>query len=220
MTKPATALCYASLDTADLDRASALFADLRRFHPDWRYVAVVTGDLPAGAATGDGFEIVRAGRTEFMDRACREAVADIIIHLDPRAVVSASLAPLLQGLDGHDVLLLARINQPAADRQAVLDRDLHIARTGTFNIGFLAVRTSGTGLAFAAWWADRVENSSDGVAPDGYADQRWCDLAPGLFDRVVIVREAPEGLALPLDRDPSAFSAAAAVASAVMPISL
>ena len=214
---PKPALCYASLAWADLDRARALFADLRRFHPGWRYVAAVAG-IPVGAVLPDDIEVVASPRGAFMDAACREASAELVIHIDPRAVVSEPLTELLGALAGADILLLARFNQPGQDRQAVLDLDLHIARTGTFNIGLLAVRTTGEGPAFAAWWEDRVANYPDDIAPPGYADQRWCDLAPGLFGRVAIVRQAPPGLVLPLDRDyGSAFSAAAATASAVMP---
>ena len=193
------ALCYATVPWADLDKAAALFAGLRRFHPDWRYVAVIEDAEPPKGHAAE-FEIVAGSRAQFMDQACREAAADIVIHIDPRAAVSAPLDPLLQSLAGHDVLLLARISQPAADRQGVIERDLHIARTGTFNIGFLAARTTGCGPAFAAWWADRVSSYPADVAPQPYADQRWCDLAPSLFDGVAIVRQAPEGLTLPLDR--------------------
>ena len=33
-----------------------------------------------------------------------------------------------------------------------------------------------------------------------YLDQRWCDLVPGLFDRVAIERCPPPGLTLAFDR--------------------
>ena len=125
-----------------------------------------------------------------------------MVHVDPRAVVTEPLTELLGELDDADILLLARFHEPSEGRQEVIDLDLHIARTGTFNIGLLAVRTTGQGPTFAAWWADRVANYPDDIAPPGYADQRWCDLAPGLFDRVAIVRQAPPGLVLPLDREP------------------
>ncbi len=89
---------------------------------------------------------------------------------------------------------------PSADRQAVIERGLYIARSGTFNLGFLAVRTTGAGQTFAAWWADRVGNYPADIARPGYAEQRWLDLAPGLFEGVTIVRQAPMGLELSRDR--------------------
>lgn len=198
MSKPAPALCYASLPWAQLERARALFATLRAFHPDWRYVAVVE-DAPADAAA-EGIEIVAATRAAFMDAACREQGGAIIVHIDPRAEVTGPLTGLLAALDDADILLLARFSEPASDREGLLTRDLHFARTGTFNIGFLAVRSRGQGAAFAAWWNDRLTHYPQDIAPEGYADQRWCDLVPGLFDRVSVVRHAPPGLTLPVDR--------------------
>jgi hypothetical protein len=200
MPPPPSVLCYASLPATGLDRARTLFADLAQIHPDWRFAAVITDGDPL-PETDDGFDIVAGTRSGFMDEACRAGAADIIVHIDPRAAVTASLSAHLARLEGADILLLARFSEPSPDRQGMLDLDLHIARTGTFNVGLLAVRSTGEGPAFAAWWADRVSNYPSDFAPPGYADQRWCDLAPGLFDRMVIARHHPDGLALPLDRD-------------------
>ena len=191
MSKPASVLCYAVAAPDRTADAARLFAALKRFHPDWRYVAIEPG--PAAGAV-------------FLDRACREASTGLVVQIDPRAKVTGSLDPLLAQLDGADILFLARFNQPGQTREAVLETDLMIARTGTFNLGFLAVRTTGEGPAFAAWWADRVANYPEAVDDPAYLDQRWCDLAPGLFDRVAIARTIPAGLTLPRDRVPEAVS--------------
>lgn len=198
MPKPSPTHCYAALAWAERERARALFDAVRAFHPDWRFVAVAP-DAPDGAADPD-FAVVAASRSAFLHAACLEGSSPLVVQLDVHAEVTAPLTPLLAALDDADILLLARFTQASEDTGGILTRDLHFARTGTFNTGFLAVRTTGQGPAFAAWWADRVANYPADVAPTPYADQRWCDLVPGLFDRVAIVRHAPPGLALPLDR--------------------
>ena len=131
-----------------------------------------------------------------LKRACKAAAADIVVLIDAKADVAAPLDGLLARLETSDILLLAR--QPDAGDD--FERDLHIARTGTFNLGFLAVRTTGEGPRFAAWWADRVAAYPEAVDEAAYLDQRWCDLVPGLFDRVAIERHAPAGLTLAFDR--------------------
>jgi glycosyltransferase involved in cell wall biosynthesis len=131
-----------------------------------------------------------------LNRACKAAAADIVVLIDAHAQISASLDSLLARLDGNDILLLAR--QPDAGDD--FERDLHIARTGTFNLGFLAVRTTGEGPRFAAWWADRVAAYPEAVDEAAYLDQRWCDLVPGLFGKVAIERRVPAGLTLAFDR--------------------
>ena len=199
MSKFTPVLCYTALPWEDLGKAAAVFDALRRFHPDWRYVAVIE-DTDPPAEKDAGFEIVAGDRVSFMHQACHEAAVGIVVHIDSHAVVTAALDPLLAHLEGADILLLARMDTPSADRQAVIERDLHIARSGTFNLGILALRTTESGPAFAAWWADRVRNYPADIAPPGYAEQRWLDLAPGLFDGVTIVRQAPMGLELPRDR--------------------
>jgi hypothetical protein len=131
-----------------------------------------------------------------LNPACKAAAADIVVLIDSAAQIAAPLDGLLARLDDNDILLLARQPNDSGD----LERDLHIARTGTFNLGFLAVRTTGEGPRFAAWWADRVAAYPEAVDQAVYLDQRWCDLVPGLFDKVAIERHAPAGLTLPFDR--------------------
>ena len=152
--------------------------DLAALHPAWTVKAT---RLSASAA---------------LQRACRQDAADIVVVIDPRARVTAPLDGLLERLETCDILLLAR----QADDLGDFERDLHVARTGTFNLGFLAVRAGGEGGRFAAWWADRVARYAEAVGEGAYVDQRWCDLAPGLFDKVAIVRHAPAGLVLPFER--------------------
>lgn len=197
MHKPPTVLCYTSLDWAGPDKALTLIASLKALHPQWRFAAVTEA---ADSGEAAGIEIVRASRAMFLSAACQAKGADIVVHIDPRATVTASLEPLLAPLEEADILLAARFDTPSADSAGMEVLDLHIARTGTFNLGFLAVRTRGAGPEFAAWWADRTAAYPDDFAPDGYADQRWCDLAPALFDRVAILRRLPVSLTLPLDR--------------------
>jgi hypothetical protein len=169
-----TVHCYVGLAKGGAQTAAAIAA----LHPAW---TVKTTRLAPAAA---------------LVRACREGGADIVVLLSPRVTAAAPLDGLLERLADHDILLLARQAEASDD----FERDLHIARTGTFNLAFLAVRTTGEGPRFAAWWADRVAHYPDAVDEGAYLDQRWCDLVPGLFDKVAIERHVPPGLTLPFDR--------------------
>ena len=63
-------------------------------------------------------------------------------------------------------------------------------RHGVYNLGFLAVRTTGQGRRFIDWWADRLRQFCYDEVPNGlFTDQRWVDLAPAFFDDIAIVRE-------------------------------
>ena len=43
-------LCYSSFTFSYLNRARVLFSTLRRFHPDWELVALITDEPPPGFA--------------------------------------------------------------------------------------------------------------------------------------------------------------------------
>jgi hypothetical protein len=210
-------LCYTSFTFSYLNRARVLFQTLRRFHPDWELVALITDaapprflldvddepfdrvvwaeDLPVPDVRGwlfrhDVVEACTAVKGPFMLQACQTGAADAVIYLDPDTALFSSLDPLVEDLKTHDILLTPHLTDPNWDAEAVADNDLSASRTGIFNLGFVAVRTSGEGARFAAWWADRLLDwCYDEMDKGVFVDQRWCDHVPALFDKVKVVRD-------------------------------
>jgi hypothetical protein len=210
-------LCFSSFTFSYLNRARVLFQSLRRFHPDWELVALITDEPPEGfhfdpAAEPfdrvvyarelgvpnfeawlfkhDVVEICTAVKGPYLHQALRESGADAVIYLDPDTALFESLSPLVDWLQTHDILLTPHLVDPNDDAEAVLDNDLSASRTGIFNLGFVAVRAAGEGLRFASWWADRLLSYCyDDQAQGLFVDQRWCDHVPALFDRVKVVRD-------------------------------
>jgi hypothetical protein len=209
-------LCYSSFTFSYLNRARVLFQTLRRFHPDWELVALITDEPPAGfdfdpsnepfdrvmyaqelgvpnfrgwLFQHDVVEICTAVKGPFLHQACGWG-ADAVIYLDPDTALFESLDPLLELLEQHDVLLTPHLIDPNTDHAAILDNDLSASRTGIFNLGFVAIRTSGEGARFAKWWNDRLLVFCYDDIPNGvFVDQRWCDHVPALFDKVKVVRD-------------------------------
>jgi hypothetical protein len=209
-------LCYSSFTFSYLNRARVLFQTLRRFHPDWELVALITDEPPPGfrfdpAAEPfdrvvwaqdlgipgfrgwlfkhDVVEVCTAVKGPFIHQACSSG-ADAVIYLDPDTALFAPLDPLLGWLEDHDVLLTPHLVDPNDEPSAILDNDLSASRTGIFNLGFVAIRTSGEGARFAKWWNDRLLSYCYDDMPNGlFVDQRWCDHVPALFDKVKVVRD-------------------------------
>lgn len=209
-------LCYSSFTFSYLNRARVLFQTLRRFHPDWELVALITDKPPRGfyfnpenepfdrvvwaedlGVPGlrgwlfkhDVVEVCTAVKGPFIHQACRWG-ADAVIYLDPDTALFASLEPLERWLEDHDILLTPHLTEPNDDPIAIQDNDLSASRTGIFNLGFVAVRTSGEGARFAKWWNDRLLSYCYDDIPNGlFVDQRWCDHVPALFDRVKVIRD-------------------------------
>ena len=209
-------LCYSSFTFSYLNRARVLFQTLRRFHPDWELVALITDRPPAGflfdpAAEPfdrlvwaedlgipdiqawlfkhDVVEVCTAVKGPFIHQACSSG-ADAVVYLDPDTALFASLEPLERLLDEHDILLTPHLVDPNDETTAILDNDLSASRTGIFNLGFVAIRTRGEGARFAKWWSDRLLDWCYDDMPAGlFVDQRWCDHVPALFDKVKVVRD-------------------------------
>lgn len=209
-------LVYSSFTFSYLNRARVLFQTLRRFHPDWELVALITDEPPAGFAFDpasepfdrvvwardlgipnfqgwlfrhDIVEVCTAVKGPFIHQACSSG-ADAVIYLDPDTALLAGLEPLEHWLETHDVLLTPHLTDPNDDDMAIQDNDISTLRTGIYNLGFVAIRTTGEGARFAKWWNDRLLSYCYDDIPKGlFVDQRWCDHVPALFDRVKIVRD-------------------------------
>jgi hypothetical protein len=209
-------LCYSSFTFSYLNRARVLYQTLRRFHPDWELVALITDKPPAGFRFDpasepfdrvvwaedlgvpdfqswlfkhDVVEVCTAVKGPFIHQACASG-ADAVIYLDPDTALFGSLAPLEAWLEGHDILLTPHLIDANVTAEAIADNDLSASRTGIFNLGFVAIRTTGEGARFAQWWNDRLLDWCYDDMPAGlFVDQRWCDHVPALFDRVKVIRD-------------------------------
>jgi hypothetical protein len=209
-------LCYSSFTFSYLNRARVLFQTLRQFHPDWELVALITDRAPPGFVFDaarepfdrvvwaqdlaipdfqqwlfkhDVVEVCTAVKGPFLHQACGWG-ADAVIYLDPDTALFSSLAPLEALLEEYDILLTPHLTDPNEETEAIRDNDMSASRTGIFNLGFVAVRTTGEGARFAKWWNDRLLDWCYDDMPNGlFVDQRWCDHVPALFDKVKVVRD-------------------------------
>ncbi|MDP3856085.1 hypothetical protein [Phenylobacterium sp.] len=208
--------CYSSFTFSYLNRARVLYSTLRRFHPDWELVALVTDHPPAGFRFDpanepfdrlvyaqdlaipdfkawlfkhDVVEACTAVKGPFLHQALASD-ADAVIYLDPDTALFSSLEPLIGLMAQSDILLTPHLIDPNTTRESILDNDLSASKTGIFNLGFVAVRAGGEGLRFGQWWNDRLlEFCYDDMPAGLFVDQRWCDHVPALFDKVKVVRD-------------------------------
>lgn len=209
-------LCFSSFTFSYLNRARVLFTSLRHHQPDWVLSALITDRPPPGFAFSPASEpfdevvwaedlpienfdkwlfqhtVVEACTAVkgFYLRAACEHDYDAIVYLDPDIAVFGSLDPVLSELDNSDILLTPHLIAPESAALAIVDNEIGALKTGTFNLGFVAIRPNGDGLKFARWWEERLRSFCFDEIPRGlFTDQRWCDLVPALFESVKIVRD-------------------------------
>jgi hypothetical protein len=207
--------CFTSFNFNYLSKARVLATSLKRMHPGWVIHACLCDREPAGytfdldeepfdAVTwADDLDVPNLQGWMFghdvvelctavkgpMLRMLLDAGADKVVYLDPDIAVLGSLEPLLAALEEYDVVLTPHQLVPDTDRHAILDNEICSLQHGIYNLGFVAVANRGDGVRFADWWEKRLLGwCHDSVQSGIFVDQKWCDLAPGLFDRLLILR--------------------------------
>jgi hypothetical protein len=211
-----TVHCFTSFNFNYLAKARVLAETLKKHHPDWVMHACLCDREPAGFAFdlkrepfdrvtwADELDIPRLDGWLFghdvvelctavkgtMMRMLLQQGADKVVYLDPDIGVLGSLQPLVAMLELHDVLLTPHQLDPDEERHAILDNEICSLQHGIYNLGFVAVANRGDGIAFADWWEKRLLGwCHDSVSTGIFVDQKWCDLAPGLFGRLHVLRD-------------------------------
>ena len=211
-----TVHCFTSISFSYLAKARALGWSLKRFHPDWLLTLCLTDREPDGYAfdfEDEPFDQVLWSDELPLDNprawlfkhevveACTavtgpalqlltQSDAEKVFYLDPDIAVFAPLTPMLDMLDEASILLTPHQLTPEGTPDAVIDNEICSLAHGTYNLGFLAIRNDAEGKRLARWWNERLlEYCFDDKGSGIFVDQKWCDLVPAMFDRVMIVRD-------------------------------
>lgn len=116
---------------------------------------------------------------------------DTVVYLDPDIKLYGSLEPIALALVSSNIVLTPHLTQPIDDEKR--PSELDILRSGTYNLGFIAVRNDAETGKFLSWWKRRLYELCVVDVHNGlFVDQKWIDLAPGLFDGVRVLKD--EGL--------------------------
>ncbi|WP_085710806.1 MULTISPECIES: hypothetical protein [unclassified Pseudomonas] len=208
-------LVYTSITKSYLPKARVLAKSVKKFHPDWTFVLLYSDDLPAGFNLAEEpfdevltienlgipdwkqwafghtvVELCTAVKGTAAEVLAQRPGVDKVMYLDPDIKVFNSLNVLAELLDQHEILLTPHLLDKESDVASICDNELSALKHGVYNLGFFAARTTGQGLEFIQWWANRLRLFCRDDIPAGiFTDQRWCDLAPAFFSGLHIVRD-------------------------------
>jgi hypothetical protein len=195
-----------------LPRIRVLAASLREHHPDLQLMVLLSDQLAGDVDHADEpFQFVQLNQLQglnaqqfcfrydlrqrssalkpyFLEYLLDQQHA-AVLFLDPDMLVTAPLNTLLDSVRNNPILLTPHLLQPPADARCI-SRELEILQAGIFNAGVIGVSGCEQARHFLHWWKQRLEyHAKDSVAEGMYYDQRWLDLAPGLFPALHILRD-------------------------------
>ena len=180
-------------------------------HPGHRFFVLIVADLPDVSVFADEpFEVISLYgiglaqvRREAMTYEILELNTNVkptlmrwliaqhglerLVYLDPDIFVYAPLAPVFEALEQHDAVLTPHMTTPVFDGK--LPDEQALLYNGTYNLGFIAVRNTPESDRLLAWWERRCLDLGFSEGRTGlFVDQKWMNLAPGLFEGVAILR--------------------------------
>ena len=198
-----------------LSFARTLAVSYGRQHPEQRFFVLIVADLsdPAPFGSDSSFTPVMLGEIGLRDLRVEAMKYDILelntnvkpsfmkhllaaykleglVYLDPDIFVYAPLTPVFTALDGGaSAVLTPHMTTPVFDGHSPAEQDL--LYNGTYNLGFIAVANTAAGLRLLDWWEHRCLTLGFSEGRTGlFVDQKWMNLAPGLFEGIVISRDA------------------------------
>ena len=115
---------------------------------------------------------------------------DAAVYLDPDILVLRPLQHVEKALaDGAELVLTPHIMQPIDDDK--FPGDLQILRTGSYNLGFAAIRKARDTTRLLKWWGRKLEADCRVDLENGiFVDQKYMDLAPAFCSKTQILYHA------------------------------
>lgn len=197
-----------------IPKVRVLINSIKKWHPEWVIHLALSDKLPENIdLSGEQFDEIHPADTldipDFQGWSFCHTIVELstaikpfmlkkllerddcagVIYLDPDTVLFSRLDDVLHALKESNIALTPHQVTPEASVTSVMDNEICSLKHGVYNLGFVAVSPSPTGIAFAAWWAERLYYFCRADIPNGlFTDQRWIDLVPAFFEGVCILR--------------------------------
>jgi hypothetical protein len=142
--------------------------------------------LPKLNSVGMKYDILEFNtnvKPSFMKYIFDNSDLDNLVYLDPDIYIYNRLDPVFDLLEHANVVLTPHITSPINDGKTPGEQDF--LSSGTYNLGFIAVRRSSETRRMLDWWESRcLEQGYNETRTGLFVDQKWMNLVPCLFDKV------------------------------------
>jgi glycosyltransferase involved in cell wall biosynthesis len=111
---------------------------------------------------------------------------EIAVYLDPDIRVFSELVEIPKHLVSTSIALTPHTLHEIP-RDGLRPSDFDIMASGTFNLGFIAIRKCAESYEFLRWWNERlVFDCISDIENNLFTDQRWIDFVPSYFSFSII----------------------------------
>ena len=147
------------------------------------------------AASYDVMELSTAVKPWLLRHLLDRPGVDSVAYLDPDIQIFAPLDEIFERAERHNVVLTPHFTVPLPrDNRKPAEEDILVS--GSYNLGFIALHAGETADSLLDWWSERLENHCLNEPKEGrFVDQRWIDLAPGLWPGIDVLRETAFNIA-------------------------
>lgn len=185
---------------------------VRLVHPEWEQFVLLADELQGEFdPAAEPFEIVpvqelaipnkqqffyrytilelnTAVKPWFLEWLFEKRGVERVVYLDPDIYVYQPMREVVSLLDGGAFMVLTpHLTGELDDGRNPTEHD--ILKAGCYNLGFIALGRHPQLSAFLHWWQRKLEfHCRVAISENLFVDQRWMDLAPGLFADVSILR--------------------------------
>ena len=152
-------------------------------------------DADQMAASYDVMELSTAVKPWLLRTLLERPGVESVMYLDPDIKIFGPLTEIEERALEHNVVLTPHFTDPLPrDNRKPSEEDILIA--GTYNLGFIALGDSQTARELLDWWGERLEQHCINDPERGwFVDQRWIDLAPGLWPGIDVLRDTSFNIA-------------------------
>ena len=111
-----------------------------------------------------------------------------VVYFDPDIKLYGSVDAVLARLDVAEIVLTPHLTGQLDDGKH--PSELAILQSGSYNLGFIALRRTEETRRFVAWWQRKLLRDCVVDIPRGlFTDQKWIDLVPGMYAGVRVERD-------------------------------
>jgi len=194
-----------------LANALSLNQSFRKYHPDIKFVIGLV-DKPSSIAIPylKGYELLyvddlndsalesmktryniielsTAVKPYYIDHFFSKLKADKVIYLDPDTLLFAPITEVINELNSYTYILTPHAITPKYDSLLLSEQITLI--TGTFNLGFFAIKNNLIGNQLIDWWKQKLYDECILDMANGYfVDQKWMNLSICYFDNFLILK--------------------------------